>query len=564
MGQMDRVVPAVVLLAALACARRSEVIGAAGDAGAGPPGDGAGDVIPASCPSDDTPLPAVPVPAWNCQGVDRCFRTDSAIDPTVFSSRADPDPARRPVLVYPPEGALLPVNLPPITLQWRRAPGGGQVAFRLRLEPAGNPEAGVDLLVPYRAPMRIPPPPALEDVAFEIPTEIWRHIARGNAGRTLEIIVAAYDPSTATVATSARIAIRLSRTPVHDGLYFQTSMNGTINRHVFGTGRFDPLVPAGSAANRSDCGGCHSVSNDGRTLAFAATYAGDLTVAATADLTRPRVSPDPDPSAPRRADAIGLALSPDGQLVFARRLDRVVTLRDANGVELDHKSAEEMGGRIDFPEWGPGGDEIVAARAVAPAQPPESYSAIGGELVRIPIAGGRIGQPAVIASAPDEAYGNPSVSPDGNWVVFVGRPPDQPNHRNATSRFLLLDRASGAVRVLARATPNGVASTYPKFARTVQDGCSLMFIAFQSRMDYGLLRLAIDNPRWPQLWLTAIDLQRLVAEPGADPSSPPIWLPFQSMTSENSQPAWSARVPCTSGIGCGAGASCIGDRCLAD
>jgi hypothetical protein len=90
-----------------------------------------------------------------------------------------------------------------------------------------------------------------------------------------------------------------------------------------------------------------------------------------------------------------------------------------------------------------------------------------------------------------------------------------------------------------------------------------MFIVFSSHLDYGWLRASSVAPLGgtPQLWLSALDLGRL---PGADPSAPPVWLPFQDPgeAAGNVLATWSARVPCSGDAACGAGATCQGGTCL--
>src|SRR4029079_12273478 len=99
-------------------------------------------------------------------------------------------------------------------------------------------------------------------------------------------------------------------------------------------------------------------------------------------------------------------------------------------------------------------------------------------------------------------------------------------------------------------------SSWPKFAPFVQASGSLMFLTFNSKIDYGF-RLP-NSTRAPdkmeaQLWLSAIDLARLGS---GDPSLPPVWLPFQDVTQRNHLGFWTEQVDCRvdatgAGVGCG-------------
>ena len=166
---------------------------------------------------------------------------------------------------------------------------------------------------------------------------------------------------------------------------------------------------------------------------------------------------------------------------------------------------------------------------------------------------------------PGQVHAHPSFSPDGRWIVFASSEavPGQTN-RTVNTRLRLVRSDGSASYDLTRATQGiGNASTYPRFAPSQQDGCPLMFITFQSRIDYGVLRrhAELSVPEWPQLWMAAIDLSKL---PG-DPSSPPVWLPFQNVQDKNLLPAWSEYVPCADAAACGPGATCdmARGRCIA-
>ena len=79
----------------------------------------------------------------------------------------------------------------------------------------------------------------------------------------------ALDPA-AGVATSEVIAIRFSPAAIEGGLYYLATNqpSGGIQRHVFGAVEVQAMVAPQTRRNAFDCGGCHSVSRDGTTLAF--------------------------------------------------------------------------------------------------------------------------------------------------------------------------------------------------------------------------------------------------------------------------------------------------------
>jgi hypothetical protein len=567
------------LLAAIAgagvawgCARRSEFIGTVigSDGGAGDALDGAdtgdgpgsgtseGDPSAVLCRPDDPPPLVVVEPTWNCPALSpRCridARLDPAITPTLFKAAAvlaGPGP----VIVYPLAGSVHPLNLDRLTVQWNRPPGATQKVFRIHVEAIGKPQNSYDFLAPDPTPATIPAPPPQEAMAYQIPPEAWRWIGSVNPGAEMKLTVAGYDASINQVVTSPPITVRFSSVPVQGELVFLATRDShSLQRQVFGSaGDPQPIVtsPVAGVAGL-DCAGCHSLSRDGGRMAFAATYGGHLTVVSTLDGGNPIIAPTLD-----RSDAVAPALSPDGKWLFARWAipNGNVDLRDAGGAlpAFDSKTSFEMGGRIDFPEWSPRGTEIVAGRATGAVQPSEPYAANDGSIVVIPITvtAGRpaIGTPTeLVPASADRSYGYPSFSPDGKWVVFASWPAGQSSHpddkTNPATRLHLISRAAPTpIHDLAEATRQlDRASTYPRFAPFAQGHCGTFFLTFQSRMDYGVIRVTSRDalPAWPQLWMTSIDLTRLNS-PTADPSSPPLWLPFQDIANKNLLATWSAQ-----------------------
>jgi len=141
------------------------------------------------------------------------------------------------------------------------------------------------------------------------------------------------------------------------------------------------------------------------------------------------------------------------------------------------------------------------------------------------------------------------------------------SYNQAKARLRLVSRTGGTMYELGNATQGaGHTSTWPKFAPFVQAAGNIMFLTFNSKIDYGFL--LVNSIRaaggLPQLWMSAIDLRKL---PSGDPSLPPVWLPFQDVAQQNHLGFWTEQVGCRvqtdgSSVGCGDGEYCNGGHCV--
>jgi hypothetical protein len=108
------------------------------------------------------------------------------------------------------------------------------------------------------------------------------------------------------------------------------------------------------------------------------------------------------------------------------------------------------------------------------------------------------------------------------------------------------------------AAGNGKHSTWPKFTPFSQKGGNLMFISFNSHLDYGFVDgvRGDDGDRLSQIWMFAVDVSKVG---NGDPSYAPVWLPQQDPADGSLTPYWSERLPCNMDPegGC---SGCVGDE----
>jgi hypothetical protein len=496
------------------------------------------------------------VPEWNCGP--RCFvaenlRALQVPAPELFTSAPDPIDANQPELRYPLAGSLHPLNLGAITFQWRSV-NLNRKYYHLRITATAAPQRRYDFYIPCQLPPPGDPAVTPDQCTFPMPARAWRLLADENRDGEVTITVQAADESSFLVASGAPVNIAFTAAPLDAGLYyFSTGRTGILRAPIGGAAQ--PFILPGTAANRFACAGCHAVSGDGATIAFTAEQkTGFLTVARTADPQRPLLAP-PEPP---QANATTLALNHDGTLALVEGPGGQLAAREtATGRQVAAVDAAGLGGgKLHFPEWSPDGREIAATLALHEEDP---YTVNDGSIVVLPYDGQRFGAlRTVVAADAGEFHFSPSWSPDGAWIVFASAPLPGRSYDNPQARLRLVSRAGGTPIELGRASAGGGA-TWPKFAPVTESGGQVLFFSFDSKRSYGYLLNNETAPR-PQLWLASIDLRKRDA---GDPSSAPVWLPFQDTNFTNVLGAWAPRLMCGPRSPCAEGARCEAGRCVA-
>ena len=234
--------------------------GAAGQTGtAGAPGAG-GTTGGAAPPGTltGTQIPALP-PEWNdCNpNVLRCYQDPqlSVSSPVsaLFSGSANPDPAAKPVIVYPLASSMHPINLADITFQWQRGPADAQTLFRIRLARANGDT--FEFYVPCNHVST--GPPVVTECVYHLPPGAWIDLATTAHGEALTVDLAGVDPTQpGLVATSDPMSLSFSPDYVSGSLYYWSStVTGTM-RLLFGDRTVQAFIGASSASNPFTCSGC--------------------------------------------------------------------------------------------------------------------------------------------------------------------------------------------------------------------------------------------------------------------------------------------------------------------
>ena len=508
---------------------------------------------------------------------DKGAPADAAND---FAGAASGDPTETPRIIYPFDGVMLARNILQNNIQW--AGSTKDQIFRIHVVGA---TIDATFFVGQQACSTVA---GKLQCKYQPTNDAWQAIAVSAAGAPVSLNVSGTAGADQPVADSPPITLNLSPEDVKGGLYyFSPSIQG-LKRLPFGASAATNFVQQGGGYN---CTGCHTVSRDGKKVA-STFWGGDGTGGMVDGTNGKNFLIKPEAYGGNAVKQWNFAtFNPDGTLLLTNWAG-VLTLRDGTtGAKKMDIPANLVGGKAVMPEWSADGKQIVFVQLPAEGKLGSQITGnlragdwiVGnsGNIATISYDNGTFGQAQVIVPsvAQSEYHYYPSWSPDNQWILFVSAkwPGSSPtadlnlgtsskgytmSYDQDTARLRLVQAMPGSpVIELANATHamNKTAS-WPKFAPFIQKAGTLVFFTFSAKFNYGYI---VTDGQTPQLWMSAIDLQKAGTElGGSDPSYPPFWLPFQDPKEKNHSGIWTQEVGCTGNPDCPSEFSCEDGQCV--
>ncbi len=525
-------------------------------------------------------------------------------------------PGAAPTLVYPPDKVLLPPNMNVMEVQFM--PGTGNSAYEVDFK-----SATLDVEVTTACnPITNTRGMATGGCGYQVDPTVWGYIAgtaRGGDSVMVSVRAAPGGSPPTCASVSATRNISFAQEDLNGGIYYWQSVaeggvagrTGGIFRHDFGdpTSTSEPfLTPAGDGK----CYGCHFLSRDGTRMTVGNDDADsddeyndlhgaliDVATISQIGSTLPAGFQTFSPDHTRVLASDGPGSSSTG---LFHQYDG-----DSGSMLSDATFSSFSGMRITHPDWSKDGATVyfvVTSEVNGTPHPDDDHFAAGSIYkVSYDAATDTFGTPApvVMSSGANENNYYPSISPDGQFLIFdratgtdtAGRD----SYNNPTARLWAMHLPDGAPIDMMRANQgDGLTDSWPRWSPFIQmyQGKQLLWVTFSSTRDYGLHVQntglvncyppdSPENPggrhgdplpancNQPQIWMAAISLSDLEFGVG-DPSYPAFWMPFQDVTAHNHIAQWVEHVvhmdepdgsvcgysgdPCGSGMPCCTGLTC--------
>ncbi len=462
----------------------------------------------------------------------------SADAPSKFGGQEDA--SKKPKVLYPPDGVMLPPNMNVVEVHYEPA---GNTLFELHVT-----SPILDLKVYFACQS------AGSGCAFSAESTVWSLLSSaGRGAEPLTYTLRGTDGS--KVGTSDKRTVLFGEEDILGGIYYWNAGAGTTMRYEFGvSGQTAETFMNAQSAGAGVCVGCHVLSRSGKKIALGMDI--------------------PAPAAYKVFDVAtkGLVYGPGGANFFSFSPDESEILT-SNGISIGLHKATDGTAVTDplvpsgtMPDYSPNGESFVYARPQTSLPLPGPGIAQASLQTMVRTNGQWAPGPELVPYGGKSNY-YPAYSPDGTWVIF-----DRSNNDSfdaPDAEVWVVSSKGGQPILLAKARAGG--DSWPKWAPDVQKyrSKSLMWFTFSSRRPYGVRQSTCagqNHTSGPcaQIWMAAFDPEAAAA--GKDASYPALWLPFQDFNSGNHIAQWVTRVerkPCAQGGSeCEGNEQCQNGRCV--
>ena len=450
---------------------------------------------------------------------------DVRVDPTLPPGAADwfsnpEDPTKAPSIVYPPADSIMPRNLGDFEVHWTDANNN---VFEVSLK---TEFADVRVILPGGNG-------AIANSSWmAFLSDEWT--AAVSYETTIQFQVRGVNSQSPTVVGStAPQLVKLSNEQMLGGVYYWAAT--AQNNGPYGIFRHDMSKP-GQAAEEfmttaqtgGRCVACHVLSKDGTKMAI--TYDGGNGAATLVDVA------SRTPQTSTRGWNFG-AFTPDGTKFMAVQNGTLTLLDYATQAPI---MTMPSSGYVTHPDLSADGTQLVY---VQPASTGADWSFSGGKVFirTFDAATNTFGPERMLVSDTNNNY-YPSLSPDGQWVLFNRAPSGNAyNNGNATLWVIKADGSGLPIELNKANAGLGLTNSWGRwapFAQTLGANNEQMYwVTVSSTRNFGVRLVGANRP---QIWMTPFFPAKSAAN--TDPSNASFRLPFQNIGSNNHIAQWTEQI----------------------